>query len=76
MSESHDLSRVLMAMANILGMWQGEMRIPEPHRELLIKRADGNQWELDSRGYPIPSDVFAAECDLLLRRELDKRYKS
>lgn len=67
MSEE-DVSRVLMAIAHLQGMWDGEMRIPSPLRPLLVQYVEGH-WALNTRGYPVPSRELLAEIEGLLRRE-------
>lgn len=61
-------SRVLMAIAHILGAWDGEMRIPPPSRQLLVAM-DDHRWALDERGYPIPSPALIAEMERLRQQE-------
>jgi hypothetical protein len=64
----HDLSRVLMAICNLQGIWDRTMRIPEPSRILLVEQQLGH-WKLDPRGYPVPSKQLIDECERLLRQE-------
>jgi len=64
----HDLSRVLMAICNLQGIWDRQMRIPEPSRTLLVKQELG-KWKLDERGYPVPSNELIEECERLRDRE-------
>lgn len=68
----HDIGRVLMAIANLEGIWDREMRIPEPSRILLVKQEVG-KWKLDERGYPIPSKELVQECERLSERESTQR---
>lgn len=66
--EIKNISRVLMAVAHILGAWDGEMRIPPPSRKLIVAMKD-HHWELDESGYPLPSDELIAEIESLRGRE-------
>ena len=59
MSED-DVSLCLMAIANVLGIWNREMRIPEPNRVLLVKQELG-QWKLNRKGHPVPSKELLEE---------------
>ena len=70
----HDLSRVLMAICNLQGIWDREMRIPEPSRTLLVKQEVG-KWKLDARGYPVPSNELIEECERLRDQE-EQREKA
>jgi hypothetical protein len=38
----HDLSRVLMAISNLEGIWDGAMLIPTPSRPLLVEQSEGH----------------------------------
>lgn len=67
-SHQRNTSRVLMAIAHILGAWDGEMRIPPPSRQLLVAM-DDHRWALDERGYPIPSPALIAEMERLRQQE-------
>ena len=64
----HDLSRVLMAICNLEGIWNRQMRVPEPSRILLVEQEGGN-WKLDARGYPVPTQQLVDECERLRERE-------
>lgn len=64
----HDLSRILMAICNLQGIWDRAMRIPEPSRILLVEQELGH-WKLDPRGYPTPSKELVAECERLREQE-------
>jgi hypothetical protein len=66
---NHDLSRVLMAICNLEGIWDGSMVIPNPSRVLLVEQADEGQWKLDDRGYPLPSQRLIEECEVLREQE-------
>ena len=55
-----DVALVLMAIANLEGIWDRLMRIPEPSRVLLIEQ-EHNHWKVDKRGYPLPSKALLNE---------------
>lgn len=67
----HDLSRVLMTICNLQGIWDRQMRIPEPSRILLVEQELG-KWKLDGRGYPVPSQELIEECERLRNEEKDR----
>jgi hypothetical protein len=67
----NDLSLVLMAIATILGIWDREMRIPEPNRLMLVE-VENHHWKLDARGYPMPSNELIAEVRRLQKRDEDR----
>jgi hypothetical protein len=64
----HDLSRVLMAISNLEGIWDGSMLIPSPSRPLLVEQIEGH-WKLDARGYPVPTQRLIEECEMLRQQE-------
>ena len=66
------VARVLAAIANLEGIWENEMRVPLPHRPLLVERA-GERWKLDARGYPRPSDALMKELERLEADEIKKK---
>jgi hypothetical protein len=70
-SMDDDLSRVLMAVAHVMGAWDREMLIPTPGRPLLVEHEDGH-WKLDERGYPIPSEALVSEYEYLCKMEKAK----
>ena len=64
----HDLSRVLMAICNLQGIWDRTMRIPESSRILLVEQQLG-RWKLDARGYPVAGRELVEECERLRDEE-------
>ena len=58
--KAEDVSRVLMAISTLEGIWDREMRIPDPSRILLVEHR-GSHWKLDARGYPVPSKALIDE---------------
>jgi hypothetical protein len=67
-----DLSRMLMAMSHVLGIWDGEMRVSKPSRDVLVESAD-EHWKLDERGYPVPSEALIREWEFLHDLEAARR---
>ena len=61
----------MMAICNLEGMWDGEMRIPSRSRVMLAD-FQGPHWKLDSRGYPLPSKAFMDEVQRLEDEERAK----
>jgi hypothetical protein len=70
-NSENDLSLVLMAIATILGIWDREMRIPEPNRLMLVE-IESHHWKLDARGYPMPSKELIAEVGRLQTGDEDR----
>ncbi|MFL6354793.1 MAG: hypothetical protein ACJ74Z_23485 [Bryobacteraceae bacterium] len=66
--KKEDVSRVLMAIAVMEGIWDREMRIPDRSRILLVEQHE-HHWKLDERGYPIPSQALLDEIQRLEDRE-------
>ena len=65
----HDIPRLLMAVAHVVGAWNREMLLPAPNRPLLIRRREDGNWDLDQRGYPLPSEAFLLEIYYLYTME-------
>ncbi len=69
----HDLSRMLMAICNLQGIWDRAMRVPEPSRILLAEQESGH-WKLDARGYPVPTKELLDECERLRDQEQRRQH--
>jgi hypothetical protein len=49
------------------------MLIPSPTRPLLIRHGAEGNWELDARGYPLPSEALLRELDYLYTLEQSRK---
>jgi hypothetical protein len=68
----HDINRVLMALCNLEGIWDGSMVIPNASRVLLVVSENG-EWITDERGYPVATPKLIQECEQLHLREVKRK---